>query len=231
MAILTTDAHCLSAEFERTIWKDHRVTLIDEREAPWVVRFHGDAKALETMYGDHWAVDTTAMSLIEDGSIVDDGPTDLHAVTVARIKQEIFDDIDAGKLPVYVASFSSLHDHVDANVYGGFCDDEIADGLIEYFGGRDEHEGMPDGMLSFINEAHDAIDAWLKIRVADLAKFSFCATWGDEFCDQSTKTLPLSFFNEANGYTIDDTNAMARLSVGQVWNSSDFVTHTVRRLG
>lgn len=230
MAILTTDAHCLSAEFERTIWKDHRVTLIDESEAPWVVRFHGDTKALEAMYSDSWGVDNTEMSLIEDGSIVDDAATDQHAVTVARIKQEIFDDIDAGKLPVDVASFSALHDYVDANAYGGFCEDEIADALIKYFGGRDKHEGMPEGMVSFINEAHESIDVWLKLRLDDMSKFLFSATWGDDFHDKGTKDVPLSFFNDANGYTTSDINAIARLDVGQVWNCKDFGSHTVTRL-
>jgi len=82
--------------------------------------------------------------------------------TVKRMKREILVDIAAGTLPVSISSFSHLHDYVDANCYGGFCENRITDRLIAYFGGGDKNEGMPDGMLSYINEAQGAIDAWIK---------------------------------------------------------------------
>lgn len=80
---------------------------------------------------------------------------------IAQIKEEILADIRTGRQPVSVASFFELHDRVDANCYGELCDDEVADEMIEHFGGRDEHEGMPQGMLDHINMAHDAVSAWL----------------------------------------------------------------------
>lgn len=81
---------------------------------------------------------------------------------VHLMKREILCDIHWKFLPESVSSFSELHDYRDANCYGGFCDDEFADKMIEVFGGRDEHEGMPQGLIDFINAAQDQIDQWLK---------------------------------------------------------------------
>lgn len=80
---------------------------------------------------------------------------------VEEMKREITWDISDGYVPDTVASFSEIHDYRDANYYGGFCEDKFADAMIEAFGGRDEHEGMPQGMVDFINSAQDQIDQWL----------------------------------------------------------------------
>ena len=82
---------------------------------------------------------------------------------IAQIKEEILQDIRHGRVPVTVATFSELHDYVDANCYGGLCDDDTADAMIDHFGGRDVYEGMPDGMLNMINGSFDAVDAWLAV--------------------------------------------------------------------
>jgi hypothetical protein len=42
---------------------------------------------------------------------------------VARIKADISEDADFGVLPEGPLTFSDLHGYVDANVYGGLCDD------------------------------------------------------------------------------------------------------------
>jgi hypothetical protein len=39
-------------------------------------------------------------------------------------------DVRAGRVPQEVQSFGHLHDHVDANEYGGFCIDDLADAMI-----------------------------------------------------------------------------------------------------
>lgn len=44
-----------------------------------------------------------------------------------RMKDEIGADVRAGIVPAGVRSFSALHDHVDANGYGGFFDEDAAD--------------------------------------------------------------------------------------------------------
>lgn len=41
---------------------------------------------------------------------------------VERAKSEILADIASGRVPASVATFSELHDHVDANEYGGLCE-------------------------------------------------------------------------------------------------------------
>lgn len=84
------------------------------------------------------------------------------ADTIASMKADIARDMHNGIVPSDVSSFAALHDYVDANEYGGFCEDGLADAMIEHFGGRDEHEGMPQGMLDYINEAQAAVDQWLK---------------------------------------------------------------------
>lgn len=78
------------------------------------------------------------------------------------MKSEILSDMINGIVPSTVASFSTLHNYVDANCYGSFCDDDFADAMISHFGGRDGNEGMPQGMLDYINECQGQIDLWLK---------------------------------------------------------------------
>lgn len=54
-------------------------------------------------------------------------PTDTEVdVCVQDVLNEIEDDMMTGTVPRDVASFGDLHDYVDANCYGGFCDDGTA---------------------------------------------------------------------------------------------------------
>ena len=39
--------------------------------------------------------------------------------TIERAKCEVLADIEAGSVPGTVTTFAELHDHVDANYYGG----------------------------------------------------------------------------------------------------------------
>ena len=90
-----------------------------------------------------------------------------HAIE--RSKAEILEDIATGRVPDTVSSFSELHDYVDANEYGGLCEEGtwwcIADdsqdpewywGLIE----SDSH------LLHFdqSNAVQNAVDAWVEER-------------------------------------------------------------------
>lgn len=65
-------------------------------------------------------------------------------------------------MPRTVKTFAELHDYVDANEYGGFCEDKFTGELIEYFGGLDEHTGIPQKMLHFVNAAQNIIDVWIQ---------------------------------------------------------------------
>lgn len=78
------------------------------------------------------------------------------------MKQEIFEDIKTGRVPADCPSFSALHDYVDANCYGGFCEDDEMQALTDSFGGIDEDEGMPAALIDFLNDAQNSIDLWIK---------------------------------------------------------------------
>lgn len=80
---------------------------------------------------------------------------------VEAMKGEILLDVLAGKVPKEVKSFSELHNFVDANEYGGFCEDGMQSAMIEHFGGRDENEGMPDDMMHYLNSAQNMIHQWI----------------------------------------------------------------------
>lgn len=104
---------------------------------------------------------------------------------IAQMKQEVLADILNKTVPVDVATYGDLHDYVDANCYGGFCDDDgITDALIEQHGGREpKNEAMPDAVIDFMNAAQNAIGAWLasgealasKELSADLKTLTACA--------------------------------------------------------
>ena len=72
--------------------------------------------------------------------------------TIMRMKSEILHDIADGTVPADVMSFGDLHDYVDANEYGGFCED-----------GNRVIDGLPsDQRCDVLNYCQDAIDFWLK---------------------------------------------------------------------
>jgi hypothetical protein len=81
---------------------------------------------------------------------------------VRKMQLDILTCVQQNIIPSTVKSFSELHDYVDANCLGGLCDDVMAEIMIQCYGGRDEHEGMPQGMLDTINNAQNAIDEWIK---------------------------------------------------------------------
>jgi hypothetical protein len=65
---------------------------------------------------------------------------------VGRAKAEILRDVAAGLVPETVASFAELHDHVDANCYGG---------------GTETFDGS-DAACAFWNRVQSAVDRWIK---------------------------------------------------------------------
>lgn len=96
-------------------------------------------------------------------------PITLETLTAA-MKAEILADITIGILPDDVSSFSELHQHVDANLYGGFSNDVFLEVLAAQFGNRDEDGGLPQGAVNLVNTAQNAVDAWLAAgRIDDAA--------------------------------------------------------------
>jgi len=75
---------------------------------------------------------------------------DRFATAVARCKQEILADIASGRVPATVASFSELHDYVDANEYGGGAED------------WSEEKSGTDEFCDFWNRVQNEVDAWIK---------------------------------------------------------------------
>lgn len=65
-------------------------------------------------------------------------------------KKEIIADVRNGIVPRYVESFGDLHDYVDANCYGGLCDEQYGD------------EFTKEGGFDYLNHVQDALDAWIK---------------------------------------------------------------------
>lgn len=88
-------------------------------------------------------------------------PPVLLEKTVDRMKKEIIGAVISGHVPLSCKSFSQLADFGDANSYGGFCEEELGEEMIAYFGGRDAHDEMPEGYLNFIKKAQTSIDDWL----------------------------------------------------------------------
>jgi hypothetical protein len=82
--------------------------------------------------------------------------------SIERMKLEIAEDVKAGRVPVTCPSFSALHDYVDANCYGGFCEGDLMQALMEHFGGCDGDEGMSDDLMDYLNGAQSTIDRWIK---------------------------------------------------------------------
>jgi hypothetical protein len=106
-----------------------------------------------------WATDSANAvcdSLFEEGA----HGMPIQERFVARMKQEIFADLDRGILSPTIRSFSELHDFVDANEYGGFCNPRISDRLYAALFHR---EGPGDELLvDFSNACQTAIHDWLE---------------------------------------------------------------------
>jgi hypothetical protein len=112
---------------------------------------------------------------------------------IARMKQEIIADVKSGRVSADCPSFSALHDYVDANEYGGFCEGDMMAGMIKHFGGWNENEVMPNKMMEYLNKAQNAIDLWIKkggIVDVRLTQNGQCVTDGNELPSTLKTRLP-----------------------------------------
>lgn len=80
-----------------------------------------------------------------------DYPTGSHALETSSFvlrcelaKAEILQDTVGGKVPDTVETFAELHEHLDANCYGGLCDDYC-----------------PTYILDRANDLQSLLDDWL----------------------------------------------------------------------
>ena len=76
-------------------------------------------------------------------------------IAIARAKAEILRDEANGTLPAGITDFAILHDHVDANEYGGLCDD----GWLEH-----ADDELTDLCNQAANIVQGAVHAWLQTR-------------------------------------------------------------------
>src|SRR5690242_1887255 len=73
-----------------------------------------------------------------------------------KAKSEIWQHVREGIVPTTVASFAELHDYVDANTYGGFCD-ETGDWAFD-----SPEDGWTDETVAEMNHVQNALDQWIK---------------------------------------------------------------------
>ena len=74
--------------------------------------------------------------------------------SIAKAKAEILADVYADRrIPLDVRSFADLHDYVDANEYGGLCDDE----WLALWNIDDS-----DTFHSVANSIQDTLSRWIK---------------------------------------------------------------------
>ncbi len=97
----------------------------------WLTRMdrNGDWDGIETRYAVAFAADTA--------------------------KEEIRRDVGAGKVPADVATFSQLHDHVDANLYGGFD-------LWPCLPSEERDDAYQTAFCDFLNAVQNEVDQWLR---------------------------------------------------------------------
>ena len=69
-----------------------------------------------------------------------------YEALLERTKSEILRDIESGRVPPTVRSFGELHCYVDANTYGGTCDDDAPE---------------PEDLIAVVNRVQNTVHAWL----------------------------------------------------------------------
>jgi len=86
------------------------------------------------------------------------------AATVARAKLEILADIAAGRVPASVRTFSELHDYVDANEYGGLCEDDstFTERYREGECKPSDVGSMTEATMHAANRVQDLVSEWLE---------------------------------------------------------------------
>lgn len=77
---------------------------------------------------------------------------------IERCKAEILADVQRGTVPATCASFSELHDYVDANGYGG----AFEEGVWPILADDDSNIEECHAATEFWNAVQDTVDLWIK---------------------------------------------------------------------
>ena len=73
---------------------------------------------------------------------------------VKLMQAEVTRLVDEFVVPVDVKDFSELHDYIDVNELGGFCDESSSAPLIEMYG--------DEAFSDFVTECQSEVDAWIR---------------------------------------------------------------------
>ncbi len=121
-------------------------------------------------------------------------------------KRQIQFEIAIGRIPPTAIEFSELHNYVDANEFGGLCDDNRLDALVD----RDTNEGS-EVFCEIANQVQAALDEWLRHgmdrnallvqRLVDQAINAACKTIQDEL-GLATGDVADQFFSGDQGALI-----------------------------
>ena len=90
-----------------------------------------------------------------------DRPPSIERMVAAK-KAHVLHLMEIRQVPLGVTSTAKLHEYCDANCLGGLCDEEVFGLLVAHFGGVDEAEGMPQGLVNLLNSATRELDRWLE---------------------------------------------------------------------
>lgn len=121
----------------------------------WVQRF-ADQGYYAAANGERieltWLADRCTLELVRPLSTAAEWAEKI-ITAIEQGKREILEDISTGRVPATVKDFSDLHDYVDANEYGGLCEN----GWLE----SDITGDMTDDTHNAASAVQDALHAWL----------------------------------------------------------------------
>lgn len=81
---------------------------------------------------------------------------------VQRAQREILDDIKNGPVPYTVEGFGELHDFVDANEYGGLCEDEVVNAGNALWPMRTDADTFStQEFMDICDEIQTHVDKWI----------------------------------------------------------------------
>lgn len=84
----------------------------------------------------------------------------IASIMIARAKREIRADVEKGLVPADVASFADLHDHADANCYGGA--DEPTSPIYYVSGEGGDDPQRAEWAARIHNFVMERLDTWIK---------------------------------------------------------------------
>jgi hypothetical protein len=152
-----------------------RIATFEWRKILQFVALHGNAQIIRQQQpeanGSYFCVkssevgelDTDEATLLAmlNGSHVDGMPD--KDLIIAQMKQQILIDVSTKRIPASIRTFGDLHNYVDANEYGGFCDDEMVERYTAAMprSANDDPECWPSSWSDFVSDCQNEIHHWI----------------------------------------------------------------------